>query len=77
MLKYLAKKPFLVSFVIALIVFLTLHFLVKIESAITKGAIAGAIGGILAPKRTKIDTQIGERTQIKWFLLKEPMFIDK
>ena len=77
MIVYLAKKTFLVIFVFTCLIFLLLEFVLRIESSTLRVVLPAFFSVILSPRRKKINTQTGEKTQITWFFLKEPIFLDK
>ena len=61
------------------ILFVNLFFgmkLLGLESAITRAIIAAGIGIVLSPRVKKIQTQAGEKKQLTWLFLKEPIFLD-
>lgn len=76
MLQYLAKKTFLTTFIIAAITTIVM-MIFKVESLPLRVVIYASTLALLMPRRKKIDTQTGKKTQITWFLLKEPIFIDE
>ncbi|APG65763.1 hypothetical protein LPB136_10475 [Tenacibaculum todarodis] len=66
-------------FLIYPIVFVTLFFGMKflgLESTITRAIIAAGIGIILSPRVKKIQTQSGEKKQLTWLFLKEPIILN-
>lgn len=73
---YLAKKPFIVIFILTVLFVLILQIGFKIESTVVRTGIAAFLAVILSPRRKKIQTQAGEKTQITWVFLKKPVFID-
>ena len=75
-MKYLAKKPSLVIFLLTLIFLTILDFVFGVENSILRILIAAPLAAILSPRKKKIKTQTGDKTQITWFLLKEPFFVD-
>ena len=72
---YLAKKPFLVIFILTILFILILHAGFKIENTVARSGIAAFFAVLLSPRRKKIQTQVGEKTQITWVFLKKPIFI--
>ena len=46
------------------------------DSLMTKALICFPLAYFLSPRKKKIETQTGERTQIKWIFLKEPIYLD-
>lgn len=72
----LAKKGFLVSLVLTLFFIFILDFVVGYENSIIRAAIAAVLAVFLSPRKKKIKTQTGEKTQITWIFLKKPIIVD-
>ena len=73
----LFKKTYWIIF--PLIMFICLLIMDKIfnmDNFLITAAIAGAIAFILSPRKKKLQTQTGEKTQITWFFLKKPIIIE-
>ena len=81
-MKYLAKKSFLVVFVLNATVWSScdlifiFDYVLDIENRMISAGIAASFAVILSPRKKKIKTQTGEKTQITWIFLKEPIFLD-
>ena len=75
-MKYLATKPYLVIFIFTFLFLFILDKVVGMESSFLRAGIGAGLAVILSPRKKKITTQTGEKTQITWFLLKEPIFLD-
>lgn len=75
-MKYLAEKPFIVIFLLTLIFIFIFGFLFGIEDAMIRTVLSSVLAVILSPRKKKITTQTGEKTQITWVFLKKPIFID-
>ncbi|MGK0325712.1 MAG: hypothetical protein ACJA1D_001053 [Polaribacter sp.] len=75
-MKYLAKKSFLVVFVLTLSFIFFFDYFLDIKNRIISAGIAASLAVILSPRKRKIKTQTGEKTQITWIFLKEPIFLD-
>jgi exosome complex RNA-binding protein Rrp42 (RNase PH superfamily) len=75
-MKYLAKKSFLVVFVLTLSFIFIFVYVLDIENRMISAGIAASFAVILSPRKKKIKTQTGEKTQITWIFLKEPIFLD-
>jgi hypothetical protein len=75
-MQYLAKKPFLVIFILTVIFIFFLNHIIGHESSFLRSGIASGLAIILAPRKKKIQTQSGRKTQITWVFLKEPIFLD-
>ena len=46
------------------------------NSLLLKGGVSAIFAYALSPRKKTIQTQTGEKTQITWFLLKEPIPLD-
>jgi len=75
-MEYLAKRSFLVIFIITFILIFFLDSVVGIENGMLRAAIAAAIAVFLSPRKKRIQTQTGEKTQITWIFLKTPIFLE-
>jgi len=73
-MKYLAKKPFVVVFVLTLI--FLFDSLINIENSMISTGISASLVVIVLPKK-KIKTQTEEKIQITWFFLKAPIFLTR
>ena len=72
----IAKKTGLVVGVLTFIFIVILDLVFKIDNTILRIVIAASLAALLAPRRKKIKTQTGEKTQITWIFLKKPILID-
>ena len=75
-MKYLASRPYLVLFILTLLFIAFFDKVLNIENSIIRSGLAAGIAVILSPRKKKIETQSGKKTQITWIFLKEPIFID-
>jgi len=75
-MEYLAKKPGLVIFLLTIIFIAILDLIFKIDNSIIRIIIAAPLAVILSPRKKKINTQTGEKTQITWLFLKKAIIID-
>jgi hypothetical protein len=75
-MEYLAKKPFLVIFILTFTFIFFLDHVIGLESSFLRSGIAAGLAVILAPRKKKIQSQSGNKTQITWVFLKEPIFLD-
>lgn len=75
-MEYLAKKPYLVIFLLTLIFMFLFGFVLGIENSMIRGGISAVLAVFLAPRIKKISTQTGEKTQITWIFLKKPIVIN-
>jgi len=73
---YLAKKPFIVIVILTILFSLILDFIFNVENTVIRSGIAGFVGVLLSPRKKKIQTQTGEKTQITWIFLKKAIPID-
>jgi len=65
--------------IIFIVVFLTTYFIAYlsgIESPILRTLFSITLAFVLSPRKKTIQTQSGEKIQITWLFLKEPIFID-
>ncbi len=76
MMHYLAKKPYIVIFLLSLIFILFFSFILGVENILVRTSIASFLAVILSPRKKKFTTQTGEKTQITWLFLKKPIIID-
>jgi len=65
----------LAFFVIFFTIWTILHVTVKGLDVGYKGMISGGLTAILAPRIKKINTQSGDKIQIKWIFLKKPISV--
>lgn len=77
MIRFLARNGFIVVFIIVFVLSAILDKIFNIDDFLIRIAIVILVGFPLVPRKRKIDTQTGKKTQITWFLLKEPIFIDE
>ena len=76
-MKYLAKNSFLVIFILVITFNLVLDIFFHFNNATIRIIASSFIAVVLSPRKKKINTLTGERTQITWVFLKEPIFLDK
>lgn len=75
-MKFLAKNSFIIVFAIIFIGSAILDKIFHVDNFLIRLIILIPIGMLLSPRKKKIQTQTGEKTQITWFLLKEPITLD-
>lgn len=75
-MKYLAKNSFIVIFVLTLIFIFFLDKIIGLDNSLYRGMIAAFFAAILSPRRKKIQTEEGEKTQVTWIFLKEPIILE-
>ncbi len=73
---YLAKKPFLVIFILTFLLIMFFDKVLNIENTFISSGLAAAFAVFLSPRKKKIQNQTGEKTQITWIFLKEPIIIN-
>ena len=75
-MEYLAKKPFIVISVLTLFFIFLFDYVFGIENSLIRGSMAAFLAVILSPRKKKITTESGEKTQITWIFLKKPIIIN-
>lgn len=75
-MKFLAKNSFIVTFVIIFLGSILLDKLFHVDNFLVRLLILIPLGMFLSPRRKKVKTQSGEKTQVTWIFLKEPIFLD-
>ena len=75
-MRKIAERPYLVVFVLTVIFIFFLDKVIGIENSMLRAGITASLAVILSPKKKKIQTQSGNKTQITWIFLKTPIFID-
>ncbi|CAM1352178.1 hypothetical protein [Tenacibaculum crassostreae] len=75
-MKFLAKNSFIVIFLIVFIGSAILDKLFNVDNFLIRLIILIPIGMLLSPRKKKIQTKEGEKTQVTWFFLKEPIILD-
>jgi len=75
-MKYVAKKPFLVVFIFTVVFVIFFDVVLDVENILIRTSISSFIAVLLAPRKKKIKTQTGAKTQITWLFLKEPITIE-
>lgn len=74
-MKNLIKYPRLI-FVMLFLVMYYLMYISGIENGMLRTVFSTTLALVLSPRKKKIKTQTGEKTQITWLFLKEPIFVD-
>lgn len=75
-MKILAGRPYLVLFILTLLFIAFFDRVLTIENSFIRSGLAAGLAVVLSPRKKKIKTQTGEKTQITWVFLKEPIFLD-
>ena len=75
-MKVLARKPYLVIFIFTLVLIVFFDKVLHIENSFIRSGFAASFAAFLSPRKKKIKTQTGDKTQITWVFLKEPIFLD-
>jgi uncharacterized membrane protein YesL len=76
-MKYLAKNSFLVIFILVITFNLVLDIFFNFNNSTIRIIASSFIAVVLSPRKKRINTLTGERTQITWVFLKDPIFLDK
>ena len=72
----LASRPYLVTFIFTLVLIAVFDKVLHIENFFIRSGFAASLAAFLSPRKKKIKTQTGDKTQITWVFLKEPIFLD-
>ena len=72
----LAKKPYLVIFILTLFFIFIFDFFLSIDHILFRTSISSFLAVILSPRKKKLITETGEKTQITWVFLKKPIILD-
>lgn len=75
-MKTIAKYQIVFLAILMFIFILFFDLVLEIKSPGIKAAIAALLAAILMPRKKKIITQSGEKTQLTWIFLKKPIFLD-
>ena len=71
----LAKKPYLVIFILTLFFIFIFDFFLSIDHILFRTSISSFLAVILSPRKKKLITETGEKTQITWVFLKKPIIL--
>ncbi|MFY9242493.1 MAG: hypothetical protein WAO74_05660 [Polaribacter sp.] len=74
-MKEIAKYPIPIYIVIFLI-FYGITYISGVENPLLRTVFSVTLAFVLSPKRKKIQTQTGTKTQITWIFLKESIIIN-
>lgn len=75
-MNFLAKRPFIVLFILIFSTSLLLESLFQLENGVLRAIIAASVAVILSPRKRRIQTQTGKKTQITWIFLKKPILLE-
>jgi predicted PurR-regulated permease PerM len=75
-MQYLAKKPYLVIFILTLFFIFIFVFFLSVDHILFRTSISSFFAVILSPRKKKLITETGEKTQITWLFLKKPIILD-
>ncbi|TXD51845.1 MULTISPECIES: hypothetical protein [unclassified Polaribacter] len=75
-MEYLAKRPFIVIFILTVTFIFLFGFVFGIENSMIQGGVSAVLAVFLSPRKKKFTTQTGEKTEITWIFLKKPIIID-
>lgn len=76
MLQLIKKIHRIIYPVLTIFFLLILDKVFHVEPDWIRIALAIALGYFLSPRKKVIQTQTGDRTQLTWIFLKEPIFLD-
>ncbi len=74
-MKKIASYPRLV-FVFFFIILYIIAYFCGVENAMLRTVFSITLAFVISPRKHKIKTQTGEKTQITWVLLKEAIILD-
>ena len=75
-MQYLANKPYLVIFILTIFFIFIFDFFLSVDHILFRTSISSFLAVILSPRKKKLITETGEKTQITWFFLKKPIILD-
>ena len=75
-MKLFKKTYWLIFPTVLFICLFILDVVFNVENFFIRTLVAGFVAYILSPRKKKFTTQTGEKTQITWFFLKKPIFLD-
>ena len=74
-MKKLAHYPRLIFLFIFLLTYV-ITYICKLENPMLRTVFSITLAFVLSPRKKKIETQSGVKTQITWLFLKKPIIID-
>ncbi|MBA6156252.1 hypothetical protein H3Z83_06925 [Tenacibaculum sp. S7007] len=75
-MKFLAKNSFIITLVVVFIGSAILDKVFNIDNFLIRLIILMPFAMLLSPKKKKIQTEEGEKIQVKWLFKKEPIILD-
>mgnify|MGYP005992817155 CR=1 FL=1 len=75
-MKTIAKYPALILFLFFIFFFFLFDILFGVDKPFLRAVFSTTLAFLLSPRRKKIKTQTGVKTQVTWVFLKEPIFLD-
>lgn len=75
-MKFLAKNSFIITLVVVFIGSAILDKVFNIDNFLIRLVILMPFAMLLSPKKKKIQTAEGEKTQVKWLFKKDPIILD-
>lgn len=75
-MKFLAKNSFIITLVVVFIGSAILDKVFNIDNFLIRLIILIPFAMLLSPKKKKIITEEGEKTQVKWLFKKDPVILD-
>ncbi|WP_397445064.1 hypothetical protein [Polaribacter sp. R77954] len=74
-MKNIVKYPRLI-FVMLFLVMYYVSYISGIENGMLRTVFSITLAFVLSPRKKKVKTQAGEKTQITWVFLKKPIILD-
>ncbi len=75
-MKFLAKNSFIITLVVVFIGSAILDKVFNIDNFLIRLIILMPFAMLLSPKKKRIQTEEGEKIQVKWLFKKEPIILD-
>lgn len=75
-MKFLAKNSFIITLIVVFIGSAILDKIFNIDNFLIRLIILMPFAIVLSPKKKKIQTAEGEKTQVKWLFKKDPIILD-
>ena len=75
-MKKIARYPAFVLVVFFVLFYFIFDLIFGVDKPFLRAAFSTTFAFLLSPKRKRVNTQTGEKTQITWIFLKEPIFLD-
>lgn len=75
-MKFLAKNSFIITLIVVFIGSAILDKIFNIDNFLIRLIILMPFAIVLSPKKKKIQTAEGKKTQVKWLFKKDPIILD-